>query len=118
MRAGTGECCATRAGITPLGPHRLRRTFATWSLRSGCDIETLRRLMEHSSLTILRGYLALVEADLKNAHSEHSPIRIVEADAKKRRNGSHASQDEHLKSARNNHPSGKRRKTKKPPYSW
>ena len=70
----TGE----RAGIQPLGPHRLRRTFATWSLRSGCDIETLRRLMGHSSLSVLQGYLALVETDLKKAHTEHSPMRMVD----------------------------------------
>lgn len=57
-----------------VGPHRLRRTFATWCLRSGCDIETLRRLMGHSSLAVLQGYLALVETDLKNAHGQHSPL--------------------------------------------
>lgn len=74
-----------RAGITPLGPHRLRRTFATWSLRSGCDIETLRRLMGHSSLAVLQGYLALVETDLKKAHNEHSPMRNIELDAKSKR---------------------------------
>lgn len=101
-----------RAGITPLGPHRLRRTFATWSLRSGCDIETLRRLMGHSSLTVLQGYLALVETDLKQAHSEHSPIRVVEADARKRRKGVQGSQDEHLRPGRNNDPSSKSRKMK------
>lgn len=66
-----------RAGITPLGPHIFRRTFATWSLRSGCDIETLRRLMGHSSLTVLQGYLALVETDLKRAHDQHSPLRKI-----------------------------------------
>lgn len=64
-----------RAGVPHVGPHRLRRTFATWCLRSGCDIETLRRLMGHSSLSVLQGYLALVETDLKNAHDQHSPIR-------------------------------------------
>lgn len=74
-----------RAGVTPLGPHQLRRTFATWSLRSGCDIETLRRLMGHSSLAILQQYLSLVENDLKNAHEKHSPIRQLDIDKKGRK---------------------------------
>ncbi len=97
-----------RAGITPLGPHRLRRTFATWSLRSGCDIETLRRLMGHSSLSVLQGYLALVETDLKKAHTEHSPMRMVDVDEKKRKKDPSA--EANLKPGRNNYPSRKARK--------
>ena len=58
----------------PLGAHTFRRTFATWSLRSGIDLEQLRQLMGHSDYTVLRQYLALVEADLKRAHQQHSPL--------------------------------------------
>ncbi len=97
-----------RAGINPLGPHRLRRTFATWSLRSGCDIETLRRLMGHSSLTVLQGYLALVETDLKKAHSNHSPMNIVAMEDKKRQKNMH--QQLTVRSARNNFPSNRKRR--------
>lgn len=63
-----------RAGVTPLGPHAFRRTFATWSLRSGIDLEHLRLLMGHSDYTVLRQYLALVETDLQQAHQQHSPL--------------------------------------------
>jgi site-specific recombinase XerD len=64
-----------RAGLKRrLGPHTFRRTFATWSLRSGIDLEQLRQLMGHSDYTVLRQYLALVEADLKRAHQQHSPL--------------------------------------------
>jgi site-specific recombinase XerD len=63
-----------RAGVKPFGPHRLRRTFATWSLRNGMDLESLRRLMGHSSLTILQQYLNLVDTDLKEAHRKFSPV--------------------------------------------
>ncbi len=64
-----------RAGLKRrLGPHTFRRTFATWSLRSGIDLEQLRQLMGHSDYTVLRQYLALVEADLKQAHQQHSPL--------------------------------------------
>ena len=58
----------------PLGAHTFRRTFATWSLRNGIDLEQLRQLMGHSDYTVLRQYLALVEADLKQAHKQHSPL--------------------------------------------
>ena len=64
-----------RAGLPKhLGAHVFRRTFATWSLRSGIDLEQLRQLMGHSDYTVLRQYLALVEADLKRAHQQHSPL--------------------------------------------
>jgi integrase/recombinase XerD len=64
-----------RAGLKRrLGPHTFRRTFATWSLRSGIDLEQLRQLMGHSDYSVLRQYLALVEADLKQAHQQHSPL--------------------------------------------
>jgi integrase/recombinase XerD len=65
-----------RAGLKrPLGAHTFRRTFATWSLRNGIDLEHLRQLMGHSDYSVLRQYLALVEADLKQAHHQHSPLR-------------------------------------------
>ncbi|MGC8782940.1 MAG: tyrosine-type recombinase/integrase [Armatimonadota bacterium] len=63
-----------RAGLT-VGPHQLRRTFATWSLRAGIDLEHLRLLMGHSDLKVLQQYLALVEQDLKEAHARTSPVR-------------------------------------------
>jgi len=65
-----------RAGLQrPLGAHAFRRTFATWSLRNGIDLEHLRQLMGHSDYAVLRQYLSLVEADLKQAHQQHSPLR-------------------------------------------
>jgi integrase/recombinase XerD len=64
-----------RAGLKrPLGAHAFRRTFATWSLRNGIDLEHLRQLMGHSDYSVLRQYLALVEADLKQAPQQHSPL--------------------------------------------
>jgi integrase/recombinase XerC len=70
------EHIGKRAGLKrPLGAHAFRRTFATWSLRNGIDLEHLRQLMGHSDYTVLRQYLALVEADLKQAHHQHSPLR-------------------------------------------
>lgn len=62
------------AGVRPCGPHRFRRTFATWCLADGMDIEHLRRLMGHSSLAVLLKYLSLSNKDLERAHLEHSPV--------------------------------------------
>jgi site-specific recombinase XerD len=69
-----------RAGLKRrLGPHTFRRTFATWSLRNGIDLEHLRQLMGHSDYSVLRQYLALVESDLKQAHQQHSPLKNLRA---------------------------------------
>jgi len=65
-----------RAGLGKhLGAHAFRRTFATWSLRNGIDMEHLRQLMGHSDYTVLRQYLALDARDLQRAHEQHNPLQ-------------------------------------------
>jgi len=66
-----------RANVIPCGPHRFRRTFCLWMLRSGCDLEHLRLLMGHSGYTVLWRYLALTGDDLARAHREHSPVDVL-----------------------------------------
>lgn len=63
-----------RAGVAHCHPHTFRRTFALWSLRSGMNIYILQSMMGHTSLDILRSYLALVDADRATAHQEHGPV--------------------------------------------
>lgn len=63
-----------RAGVAHCHPHTFRRTFALWSLRAGMNIYVLQRLMGHEDLTVLRRYLALVEADLQAAHARYGPV--------------------------------------------
>ena len=70
------ERIGERAGVK-LTAHTLRRCFAVWALRSGIDLERLRLLMGHSDYSVLRHYLALVEADLKQAHRQHSPVNAL-----------------------------------------
>jgi len=70
------EYIGKRAGVK-VGAHQLRRTFATWSLRNGIDLEHLRLLMGHSDLKTTQQYLALVEDDLKRAHEQFSPLRML-----------------------------------------
>lgn len=69
------QAVGRRAGIYPLGPHALRRTFCVQALRNGIDLERLRQLVGHSGYEVLRAYLPLVSDDLQQAHAQYSPIR-------------------------------------------
>lgn len=62
------------AGVVGIHPHGMRRTFAVWSLRNGMDIFHLQRLMGHEDIETLRGYLALVDDDLRRAHAKFGPV--------------------------------------------
>lgn len=70
------ERIGRKAGIGPrLSPHKLRHTYATFSLRNGCNLEYLRRLMGHSNAKTTGVYLHLSSTDLHDAHRSFSPIR-------------------------------------------
>lgn len=71
------QAIGRRAGIAPLGPHALRRTFCVQALRNGCDIERLRQLVGHSGYEVLRSYLPLLHDDLQQAHAQYSPLRSL-----------------------------------------
>ena len=47
---------AFRAGLPPLSPHDLRRTYATTMLAAGKDLATVQRLMGHSNPKTTAGY--------------------------------------------------------------
>lgn len=61
-------------GIKPCGPHKMRRTFALWSLRQGMDIYTVAGLMGHSTIDMLKHYIFLSDDDLQHAHEQHGPV--------------------------------------------
>jgi integrase/recombinase XerC len=65
---------AERVGLPEPGLHNFRRTFAIESLRNGCDIYSLMRMMGHSSPVVLQRYLRLVEDDIQRAHERSGPI--------------------------------------------
>jgi integrase/recombinase XerD len=69
-----------RAGISGVrvSPHTFRHTGAVAFLRNGGDLFTLQRIMGHSSLEILRGYVNLNQDDLKRIHEKASPLDNLE----------------------------------------
>lgn len=71
------ERLGQRAGVQPCAPHKFRRTFALWSLRAGIDVESLRRLMGHSTDELLKYYISLNDEDLRAAHSAHGAVDRV-----------------------------------------
>ena len=63
-----------KAEVADVTPHRFRRTFALWSLRSGMDVFALQKLMGHSDLSVLRRYLDQTRQDLEEAHRAHGAV--------------------------------------------
>jgi len=64
---------AGRYGINDVHPHKFRHTFAVEFLRNGGNVFTLQQLLGHSSLDMVRRYVALAETDLEHEHQKASP---------------------------------------------
>lgn len=65
---------AKRANVEGATVHRFRRTFATFFLRNGGDVMTLKTLMGHADLSTTSIYLHITNEDLQRSHSAASPL--------------------------------------------
>ncbi|MFC1932063.1 tyrosine-type recombinase/integrase [Chloroflexota bacterium] len=69
------EQIGKKAGLAQrLGPHKLRHTFATLSLKYGSNLEYVRRSLGHTRSTTTQVYLDVSSADVSEAHKKYSPV--------------------------------------------
>lgn len=69
------EKIAARANIYPCNPHRYRHTFAIQFLRNGGSIYTLQKILGHTTLDMVKKYLAIAQCDLDRDHEIASPVK-------------------------------------------
>jgi len=69
-----------KAGITGIrvSPHTFRHTMAVTFLRNGADVFSLQRILGHSQLEVVRGYVNLAQSDISRVHRSNSPADNLE----------------------------------------
>jgi len=63
-----------RAGMPEYSPHDFRDTFAVNFLRNYPNTFALQRMLGHSTLDMVKRYLAISERDVQKAHKHASPV--------------------------------------------
>jgi len=72
-----------QAGITGrrASPHTFRHTAGTLFIEAGCDTETVRRILRHSSIQVTQKYLHQNIAPIIRKHEMFSPLKMLRAAA-------------------------------------
>lgn len=68
-----------KAGLTGVrcSPHTFRHTFAKRFLLNGGDVLTLQKILGHSSLEVVKMYLALSSGDVRQVHRKYSAVDML-----------------------------------------
>ncbi|MBN1637924.1 MAG: tyrosine-type recombinase/integrase, partial [Ignavibacteriales bacterium] len=68
------ERACDRADVPLYSPHDFRHTFAVNFLRNYPNIYALQQMLGHSTLDMVKRYLAISESDIAEAHKHASPV--------------------------------------------
>ncbi|MBC2580857.1 site-specific integrase [Clostridium sp. DJ247] len=71
-----------KRGVMRTGVHKFRHTFAKKWVLSGGNIFKLQKILQHSSMEMVKNYVNIFNADLSNDFNEFNPLELLQAKPK------------------------------------